>query len=88
MTTTNNEGRTKRVGLLLLAMVVLTTCMASYAQSTLSSSAQLTLIGSPGSGWQTWSVTPISFNQPDLNDNGAPWWDLQWAAAGSYGNSS
>lgn len=51
------------------------------------SSAQ-SVIGSAGAGWQTWTVTPISFTQPDLNDNGAPWWDLQWAAAGSYGSST
>src|SRR5215470_6724133 len=64
---------------LLIAIVAVTICATSYAQ---------TLIGSPGAGWQTWTVTPISFTQPDLNDSGAPWWDLQWAAAGSYGSSS
>jgi len=77
------EGRSftvSRRGLILLfALVALTTCAASNAQ---------TLIGTPGAGWQTWSVTPISSTQPDLNDNGAPWWDLQWAAAGSnYANT-
>jgi hypothetical protein len=65
--------------ILLIAIAAVTICGTSNAQ---------TLIGSPGAGWQTWTVTPISSDQPDLNDSGAPWWDLQWAAAGSYGNSS
>jgi hypothetical protein len=65
--------------LILLAVLAATTLTAVKAQ---------TLIGSSGAGWQTWSVTPISSTQPNLNDNGAPWWDLQWAAAGSYGNNS
>jgi hypothetical protein len=65
--------------ILLIAIAAITICPTSYAQ---------TLIGSTGAGWQTWTVTPISSTQPDLNDSGAPWWDLQWAAAGSYGNSS
>jgi hypothetical protein len=64
---------------LLTVIAVATACTASQAQ---------TLIGTPGSGWQTWTVTPISSTQPDLNDSGAPWWDLQWAAAGSYGLNS
>lgn len=69
-----------RITLCLLTLIALATAStASQAQ---------TLIGSPGAGWQTWSVTPISYNQPNLNDSGAPWWDLQWAAAGSYGSSS
>jgi hypothetical protein len=59
---------------LLVAMALIAACTASSAQ---------TLIGSSGAGWQSWSVTPITSTQPDLNDNGAPWWDLQWAAAGS-----
>jgi hypothetical protein len=94
MKTTKNEGQARqlahsigglcsvgrrRAGLLLLiALAACATVGTAHAQ---------TLIGSPGAGWQTWTVTPISFTQPDLNDNGAPWWDLQWAAAGSYGNS-
>jgi hypothetical protein len=65
--------------ILLIAIAAITICGTSNAQ---------TLIGSAGAGWQTWTVTPISSDQPDLNDSGAPWWDLQWAAAGSYGNSS
>ena len=68
-----------RRNLILLTILVAATVCAAHAQ---------TLLGTPGAGWQTWSVTPISSTQPDLNDNGAPWWDLQWAAAGSYGNSS
>jgi len=58
----------------LVAVALFAACTASQAQ---------TLIGSSGASWQTWSVTPITSTQPDLNDNGAPWWDLQWAAAGS-----
>jgi len=65
--------------ILLIAIAAVTICGTSNAQ---------TLIGSPGAGWQTWTVTPISSNQPDLNDSGTPWWDLQWAAAGSYGLNS
>jgi hypothetical protein len=50
----------RRHGLILLiAMAVLTTCTASYAQ---------TVIGSPGAGFQNWTAT-------DLNNNGAPFWD-------------
>ena len=65
--------------ILLIAIAAWTTVGTVYGQ---------TLLGSPGAGWQSWTVTPISSNQPDLNDNGAPWWDLQWAAAGSYGSST
>jgi len=73
-----NRGWT--IGLCLLtAIAVLTLCAQSQAQ---------VLLGSPGAGWQTWTVTPISFDQPNLNDSGSPWWDMQWAAAGSYGNNS
>jgi len=50
----------RRHGLtLLIAMAVLTTCTASYAQ---------TVIGSPGAGFQNWTAA-------DLNNNGAPFWD-------------
>jgi hypothetical protein len=52
----------------LLALVV-SLCSAASAQS---------LIGSPGAGWQTWTVS-------DLNDNAAPYWDTQWG--GSQPNS-
>jgi hypothetical protein len=65
--------------MLMIAVVLCAFCTVANAQ---------TLIGTSGAGWQSWSVTPISYNQPDLNDSGAPWWDLQWAAAGSYGNNS
>jgi hypothetical protein len=65
--------------ILLIAIAAWTTVGTVYGQ---------TLLGSPGAGWQSWTVTPISSNQPDLNDNGAPWWDLQWAAAGTYGSST
>jgi hypothetical protein len=62
--------------ILLIAIAAVTICGTSNAQ---------TLIGSTGAGWQTWTVTPISSNQPDLNDNGSPWWDLQWNAASTNG---
>jgi hypothetical protein len=62
--------------ILLIAIAAVTICGTSNAQ---------TLIGSSGSGWQTWTVTPISSDQPNLNDNGAPWWDLQWNAASTNG---
>jgi hypothetical protein len=83
MQATHREIRTNRgwtISLCLLTVIaVATACTSSQAQ---------TLIGSSGSGWQTWSVTPISFTQPDLNDSGSPYWDVQWAAAGSYGGGS
>ena len=66
--------RRRRCLFLLIAMAVFAMCTVASAQ---------TLIGSSGAGWQTWSVAPITSTQPNLNDNGAPWWDLQWAAAGS-----
>lgn len=85
MRATYHEVRTNRgwtICLCLLTiMAVATACTASKAQTLIGSSAA-------GAGWQTWTVTPISSTQPDLNDSGAPWWDLQWAAAGSYGNNS
>ena len=69
-----------RRSLILLAVFAAATICAAHAQ---------TLLGSTGAGWQSWSVTPISSTQPNLNDNGAPWWDLQWAGAGSnYVNTS
>jgi len=69
-----------RRGLVVLAVLIAATLCAANAQ---------TLIGSSGAGWQTWSVTPNSSIQPDLNDNAAPYWDVQWASAiGGYGNSS
>ena len=61
---------------LLIAIAAVTICGTSIAQ---------TLIGSSAAGWQTWTVTPISSDQPNLNDNGAPWWDLQWNAASTNG---
>jgi hypothetical protein len=65
--------------------LIILACLLAAAITT--ASAQ-TLIGSPGSGWQSWSVAPITSTQPDLNDNQSPWWDLQWNAAGSYGLNS
>jgi len=99
MRSRNQEKRTskavqrRRSFTLLIGMAVLAACVASYAQtSSLIGSPNPSLMGSPGaSGWQTWSVTPISSTQPDLNDNGAPWWDMQWNAAstnGAYGSGA
>lgn len=69
-----------KVALCLVAVIVVATASTALQAQT--------LIGSSTAGWQSWTVTPISFTQPDLNDSGSPWWDLQWAAAGSYGNNS
>jgi hypothetical protein len=52
-------GRVKIPLVLLIAMVVSTTCTRSFAQS---------IIGSPGAGFQTWKAA-------NLNNNGAPYWD-------------
>ena len=44
-----------------------------------------TLIGSPGAGWQTWNVNiDINGNFMDLNNNGAPYWDVPFLAFGNY----
>jgi hypothetical protein len=78
MKTWDQKGRTMWCGLMLLvAVAVLAISATVNAQA---------LIGSSGAGWQSWSVTPISSTQPNLNDNGAPWWDLQWAAANANSN--
>jgi hypothetical protein len=69
--------RTRPTLIVLIAIAACCTIGTAYGQ---------TLIGSPGSGWQTWTVVPNSPDpQPNLNDNGAPWWDLQWNAASSSG---
>jgi len=63
----------------------LLTLIALAAPTT--SKAQI-LIGNPSAGWQSWTVKPISSDQPDLNDNGAPWWDLAWTnASNNYGGT-
>src|SRR5215469_5368865 len=62
--------------ILLVAFAAVAIVGTSYAQ---------TLIGSSNAGWQTWSVAPITTDQLNLNDNGAPWWDLQWNAASASG---
>src|SRR4051794_40614656 len=82
MQITHREVRTNRgwsISLCLLAVIAIAiACTDSQAQK---------LIGSPGAGWQNWSVTPNSSVQPDLNDNASPYWDVQWASAiGGYGN--
>ena len=82
MKSTNHEsssgGRHKSVRLgtslmLLVSIAAWATVATGYGQS---------LIGSPGAGWQTW--TPAT----DLNDNGAPYWDVTWGASGAYGGSA
>lgn len=83
MQATQNAVRTNRGWTLCLCLVAVivaaNVCATSHAQ---------TLIGSSGAGWQSWSVTPISFTQNNLNDSGSPYWDVQWAAAGSYGGGN
>jgi hypothetical protein len=58
--------------ILLIAIAAWATIGTAYGQ---------TLIGSPGAAWQTW--TPAA----DLNNNGAPYWDVPWGASGSYAGS-
>jgi hypothetical protein len=63
--------------------------LAFFAAATISAAHGQTLMGSPGAGWQTWSVTPNSSIQANLNDNGSPYWDVLWASAlGGYSNPS
>jgi hypothetical protein len=57
---------------LLIAIVTFAICGNCNAQ---------TLKGSPGAGWQTWNPSA------DLNDNRAPYWDVTWGAAGTYGGN-
>jgi hypothetical protein len=60
----------------LTAIVVLSVCAASHAQ---------TLIGSLGAGWQTWNLAQdVNGNFIDLNSNGAPYWDVPFLAFGQY----
>lgn len=80
---TNQRNRSTALRGLGLALSV---AVAVLAIST-TANAQA-LIGSAGAGWQTWTVTPITSTQPDLNDSGNPWWDLQWNSAGNYGTST
>ena len=72
---------TRRTLLLLqIAIAVLAICGTSHAQ---------TLIGSPGAGWQTWTAAADQYGNPiDLNDSGAPYWDVPWGASGNYGGST
>lgn len=55
--------KTKRINRILLAAIAAAAiCGNSYAD---------TLIGSPGAGWQAWKA-----DDTNLNDNGAPYWDV------------
>lgn len=63
---------------LLVAVAVLAQCATANAQAIIGNTGA-------GAGWQTWTVTPLTNTQPDLNDSGHPWWDLQWSSAGNYG---
>ena len=82
MQATYHEVRTNRgwtICLCLLTVIVLATaCTVSQSQ---------TLIGSPGAGWQTWSVTPISSDQPDLMTTERPGGIFQWNSAGNHGTA-
>jgi len=58
---------------LLIAIATWATIGTAYGQ---------TVMGSPGSGWQTWNPAT------DLNDSGAPYWDVPWGASGNYGGAN
>src|SRR5215472_6902989 len=79
MTRTTNERWTslrKPTLILLIAMALWAMCATSYAQN---------LIGSPGAGWQTWNLAKrVDGNFIDLNNNGAPYWDVPFLAFGQY----
>ena len=64
--------------ILLIALAVWTTCATSNAQPVTTSKTQtLTVMGSPGAGFQTW-------NPANLNNNGAPFWDAPTLSVGNY----
>jgi hypothetical protein len=65
---THAAARLRHSLILLIAMAVWTTCAASYAQ---------TVIGSPGAGFQTWTLA-------NLNNNNAPYWDAPTNSFGAY----
>jgi hypothetical protein len=65
------NGRGPRL-LLAAALWIGIACATSYAQ---------TVIGSPGAGFQHWTVG-------DLNNNGAPYWDAVTKSAGNTPNSA
>ena len=56
--------------------------IATAAWVTVGTAYGQTLIGNPGSGWQTWNP------EIDLNDSGAPYWDVPWGASGNYGGAN
>jgi len=58
--------------IVLIAIAAYAICGTTYSQ---------TLIGSPGAGWQTWKPAT------DLNDSGAPYWDVPWGASNNYEGS-
>jgi len=69
-----------RVSMLLL--ILLATCTivgTAHAQ---------TVIGSSGAGWQTWTLGDNNTILSDLNDNGAPYWDVAWEVfSNTYGGT-
>lgn len=67
------------VSCLLTVVLVATWCATSQAQ---------TLIGSSGSGWQTWNLAEdVNSDFIDLNSNGSPYWDVPFLTfnGGGYG---
>jgi hypothetical protein len=52
---------------LLIAITLVMVCVTASGQ---------TIIGSSGAGWQTWNPAA------DLNNSGAPYWDVIWGASG------
>lgn len=77
MQTTDQKLLLRSSSIAMIAMALLITSTASHAQ---------TLIGSAGAGWQTWTAgNDINGNPLDLNNNGAPYWDVPWGASGDYG---
>jgi len=96
MKTTSKEGRsyqawfanrTPRLGKVVRPRTGLIVLIAIAASATMDTAYGQALIGSPGAGWQTWTAAlDANFNGIDLNNNGAPYWDVIWGASGAtYG---
>lgn len=64
---------------LLTAIAAVLICGTSSAQ---------TVVGSAGSGWQTWTLGDNNTIPSDLNDNSAPYWDVTWETfSNTYGGT-